>query len=388
MDNNYLQELIDEAQRRGGGLMLSLDSKPAAVVLTVEKYNQIMSYMSSQTSQNQGEATLTVPKPGVMPAKPTETVLVTGGAGYIGSHAARQLLKEGYKVVVLDNLSAGLRSNVPTGAKFVEGDLSDVNLLRDLFNQENISAVMHFAASIEVEESVREPEKYFENNVLNTARLVETMVENNVKRLIFSSTCAVYKEQSEAKKLSELSPLGPTSPYGSTKFLAEQVIGYFAQYFGLKAIIFRYFNACGFEVGSGIKATHESHLIAKVMQVVAGRSPHIIVNGTDYPTFDGTCIRDYVHVMDIATPHVLALKKLHTQTEGVEFYNIGTGHGSSVKEVINCASEVLGKIIPMEIGARRAGDAVIMVADNTKLQNNLGYHLQYSNMENIIKSSL
>ncbi len=358
---------------------MNFNEKPAVVVLTVEKYNELLQKPDVVFKQQMvlGDMAEQVSEKG--------KILVTGGAGYIGSHLVRQLLEHGYEVVILDNLSTGKKENIPAGASFIEGDLKDVNLLRDIFAAHRISAVVHMAASIEVEESVREPEKYFENNVGNTEKLLVAMNEAGVKKIIFSSTAAVYGEQ-EKMPITENSPARPNNPYGYTKLLAEKAIKYYTKYAGLKAIIFRYFNACGCDFDGSIIPTHESHLIPIVLEVAKGIRPHLQVYGGDYKTFDGTCIRDYVHVLDIAKAHVAALEKIDGM-DNFNIINIGTGRGSSVKEVINAASEVLNKIIPMEIGARRAGDSVITVADNTKLKQILGYELKHSDLETIIKTS-
>lgn len=380
MDNNELQQLIKEASGRGGGLLLNFNDKPAVVVLTVEKYNQLLN--------NPGLSASVVPSNSPTPAKKNtekRQVLVTGGAGYIGAHLVRRLIKSGYKVVVLDNLSTGKRENLSPDATFVEGDLSDVNLLRDIFATSHFEAVFHMAASIEVEESVKYPQKYFENNVGNTGKLLAAMEEAGIKNIIFSSTAAVYGEQ-QIIPITETAETRPNNPYGASKLLAEKLIEYYVNYAGFNAIVFRYFNACGCDFDGDIFATHHSHLIPIVLEVALGKRPFLPVHGGDYETFDGTCIRDYVHVLDIAEAHVLALDAI-AKKPGLRIYNIGTGHGISVKQIINSAAEVLNRIIPMEIGPRRAGDAPATVADNTKLIKELGYKLQHSDLETIISTS-
>lgn len=386
MDNSNLQELINETESRGGGLILNYQDKPAVVVLTVDRYNQLL-------NQIQPKAYADFPKEDATfnnADKSSNTgskmkILITGGAGYIGSHAAREMLKAGYAVVVLDNLSAGKRQNVPDGAKFIEGDLLDTALLRDIFAQEKFDAVLHFAASIEVEESVRKPELYFENNVLNTAKLLSVMAEYGVKNIIFSSTCSLYGDQ-KIMPINEGAAIAPINPYGYSKFLAEKIIKYYCEFAGLRAVVFRYFNACGCDFDGDIIPTHSTHLLANVMDVAMGKKQSITVFGRDYETFDGTCVRDYVHVLDIAKAHLAALKRIN---EGDVFrvYNIGAGKGSSVLEIITRTAELLNKIIPMENGGRRAGDPPILVADNTKLKNELGYTLQHSDLDTIIATS-
>lgn len=382
MNNFYLQELIEETQNRGGGLILNYEDKPAVVVLTVEKYNTLL--------QNQELSARQMPDPqamadGEINDVKTKKVLVTGGAGYIGGHLVRELIKQGYDVVVLDNLSTGLRENIDARAMFVEGDLADQNLLRDLFAVNKFEAVFHMAASLEVEESVRQPEKYFRNNVLNTANLLNAMNEAGAKKIIFSSTAAIYGEAAQVP-ISEIAPLRPNNPYGSSKLLAERTIKYYCEFLDFSAVVFRYFNACGFDAEAKILPTHQSHLIYNVMQVAKGEKPILTVFGNDYPTFDGTGMRDYVHVLDIALPHIEALKQM-AENSKYEVYNIGTGVGLSVAQIVNGASEILNKIIPMEISPRRPGDAAVTVADNTKLLNGLGYRPRHSDLHNIITSS-
>jgi len=388
MNNFYLQELIEETQNRGGGLILNYDDRPAVVVLTVEKYNDLLqnqelARQSASVNQTKEESVILsdVAENYVTPSK----VLVTGGAGYIGGHLVRELIKQNYEVVVLDNLSTGRRENLDPRAVFVEGDLSDLNLLKDLFAANRFDAVFHMAASLEVEESVREPEKYFRNNVLNTVNLLNVMADAGVKRIVFSSTAAVYGEVEHITIL-ETSPLHPNNPYGSSKLLAERTIKYYCEFLGFSAVIFRYFNACGFDVEAKILPTHQSHLIYNVMSVAKGEQAALQVFGNDYSTFDGTGVRDYVHVLDIVLPHIQALKQMDNNAK-FEIYNIGTGVGLSVAQIVNGASEILNKIIPMEISPRRPGDAAATVADNYKLLNGLGYRPQYSDLQTIISTS-
>jgi len=384
MDNKYLKELIAEAQSRGGGLLLNCDNKPAVVVMTVEKYNELVN--GRKAEEPAGEAKPSLGDLGMsVSGKKGRTILVTGGAGYIGAHVARMLLRAGHEVVVLDNFSTGKRENVPDGAKLVEGDLADVNLLRDLFAAYRFDVVMHLAASLEVEESVREPEKYLENNLGNTMKLLAVMNEAGVRNLIFSSTAAVYGDP-ESLPITEKSRVRPNNPYGYSKLLAEKVIKYHCAFLGLRAVVFRYFNACGCDFDGAIKPTHTSHLIPIVIDVAKGNRQYILVNGGDYETDDGTCVRDYVHVLDIAGAHIAVLDKLD-EGDPFRLYNIGTSRGCSVKEVINSASETLGRIIPMEIGPRRPGDSMATVADNTKLREELGYELKYSDMRTIITTT-
>jgi UDP-glucose 4-epimerase len=378
MNSQYLEQLINEAQTRGGGIVLSLNSQPAAVVLSIEKYNELL--INNETKMKENPQVQDVGSESL-----NKKVLVTGGAGYIGGHLVRELIKAEYEVTVLDNLSTGIISNLDAGAEFIQGDLADVNFLRDVFASHEFDAVFHMAASLEVEESVREPAKYLENNVTNTIKLLNVMAEFNVKKIIFSSTAAVYG-QAGSEPVMETFPLHPNNPYGYSKLLAERSIKFFSEFMGFKAVVFRYFNACGFDVEANILPTHQSHLIYNVLQVAKGTREHLEVYGNDYETFDGTCIRDYVHVKDIVLPHILALQKLDG-SKNFEVYNIGTGKGCSVLEVTTTASEVLNRIIPMQVASRRAGDAPITVADNTKLINILGYSPKFSDLENMIQTS-
>ena len=379
MDNLYLLDLINDANARGGGMVLNFEDKPVVVVLTIERYNEIVNNKPNMNNQNNLS---TDSEPKVMKNR---KVLVTGGAGYIGGHLVHELIKSGYEVVVLDNLSTGKRENLDPQALFIEGDLADENLLRDIFATNKIEAVFHMAASLEVEESVREPEKYLQNNVANTIKLLTIMAEANVKKIIFSSTAAVYGEAKD-NPITENTPLHPNNPYGACKLLAERAIKFHCEYLGFNAVVFRYFNACGFNLETGIVPTHQSHLIYNVLLVAKGAKPQLEVYGNDYETFDGTCIRDYVHVSDIVAPHILALEKMDSLNK-FEIFNIGTSKGSSVLQVVNTASEIIGKIIPMHMAERRPGDAVTTVADNSKLLNLLGYHLQHSSLENMVGTS-
>lgn len=378
MDERYLEELIEEAKRRGGGFVLSLGEMPAAVVMTVEKYNELIINHNMPKTQTRGDEQ-------AFHSNNNKKILVTGGAGYIGAHTCRELLKAGYEVVVIDNLSTGKRQNVPEGGRLVEGDIADTNLLRDLFASEHFYAVMHFAASIEVEESVSEPVRYLQNNTLNTANLLAVMKDFNVNRFIFSSTAAVYGEQ-EVNPINEHAKLQPNNPYGYSKLLSERIIKYYCHFINFQAIIFRYFNACGCDFDGAIKPTHHSHLMPIVMEVAMGQKPALKVYGNDYPTKDGTAVRDYVHVLDIARAHVVALEHM----DGVENYrifNIGTGNGSTVLEVVEKAREVLHKDIPIELVGRRAGDAAATVADNKKIREELGFNLEFSDTETIVKTT-
>ncbi len=369
MDNDYLHELIREVHSREGGIVLNVSGKTEAVVLSIDRYNDLLRQLSVQPTE-------TVPK---------HRVLVTGGAGYIGSHVVRQLLAAGHQVVIIDNLSAGKESNVPDNALLVQGDIGDSGLVRQILMKYDIDVVFHLAASIEVEESTKLPLEYLDNNTLATESLLRVMTECGVNKLIFSSTAAVYGEP-ETVPIPETAPTQPNNPYGYTKLISEHLIRYYCEAKGLQAVVLRYFNACGTDYDGEIKSTHESHLIPIVMEVIAGGRPALTINGNDYETFDGTCVRDYVHVLDIARAHLAAMDRLE-QLPSFTVYNVGTSHGSSVQQIVQAAAEITGHMIPLEVGSRRPGDAPATVADNRKIQTELGFQLLHSDLETIIKTS-
>jgi UDP-glucose 4-epimerase len=315
-----------------------------------------------------------------------QTILVTGGAGYIGAHAVRKLVAEGYGVVVVDNLSFGLRDRAHPKAVFIEGDFGDENILMEIFSSHKIDSVMHFAASIEVGESVEKPLEYLDNNTAKTNNLLNAMSRSGIRKLIFSSTAAVYGHQ-EKVPISEDAKLGPIDPYGNTKMLSERLIEFHSKFAGLNAIVFRYFNACGSDFDLAISDRHTSHLFPIIKEVLDGRRAELSVLGDDYATPDGTGVRDYVHVLDIAAAHVVGLNHLQTQS-GFEIYNIGTGIGLSVKEIIDATERFTGRKLPYKIQPRRPGDAPITVADNSKIKEKLGYEIQYSDINTIIETSL
>ena len=318
-----------------------------------------------------------------------QTILVTGGAGYIGSHAALTLKRSGYEVVVLDNLSYGhqeLIENV-VRVKLVVGDTSDRALLDRLFTTHNIAAVMHFAAYIAVGESVKEPGKYYSNNVSSTLNLLEAMLAHGVNKFVFSSTCAVYGMPKEIP-MTENHPHNPLSPYAASKDMVERILADFDVAFGLKSVAFRYFNASGADTSGLLGEDHhpETHLIPLALLTALKKRETLYIFGTDYDTPDGTAVRDYIHVNDLADAHVLGLKYLLSGGES-DVFNLGNGNGFSVKEVIETARKVTGKNIPALESDRRAGDAPILVGSADKARKILGWNPQYADLEKIISDA-
>lgn len=312
-------------------------------------------------------------------------VLVVGGAGYIGSHTVRYLARHGHEPIVYDNLSLGFEKAVP-GFRLVQGDLHDQSLLEKTLSEYQIQAVVHFAAFALVGESVNEPAKYYENNVIGTFRLLQAMRACNVQQIVFSSTCATYGEPDRVP-IDETQRQCPINPYGFTKLAVERMLQDFHQAYGLKYAALRYFNAAGASPSSDIGEDHtpESHLIPIVLQVALGQRSHVTVFGTDYPTPDGTCIRDYIHVNDLAAAHELALQRL-TDLPAVEV-NLGTGHGYSVQEVIAACRRITGREIAVEFGPRRPGDPPQLVANPTRANLLLGWRPECSSLENIVQTA-
>ncbi|ADQ07481.1 UDP-glucose 4-epimerase [Caldicellulosiruptor hydrothermalis 108] len=313
-------------------------------------------------------------------------ILVTGGAGYIGSHMVWLLLEKGYDVVVIDNLEKGHKKAV-LGGKFYCGDLKDKEFLEKVFAENDISAVIHFAASSLVGESVQNPIKYYYNNVYGTLNLVDTMIKHNVKKLVFSSTAAVYGEPENIPILEE-DKTQPTNPYGETKLAIEKMLKWMDIAYGLKFVSLRYFNVAGSHPDGIIGEDHnpETHLIPIVLQTALGIREKVIVYGNDYNTKDGTCIRDYIHVVDLCDAHLKAMEYLEKYDKS-GIFNLGNGMGFSVMEVIEKASEVVGKKIPYEIGPRRAGDPSILVASSQKAQKLLGWQQKYNSLDIIISTA-
>ncbi len=313
------------------------------------------------------------------------TVLVMGGAGYIGSHTVKHMLDNGFDVIVADNLVYGHIESVDKRADFVSADLADINSLNAIFEQYKIDAVIHFAAYAYVGESVSNPQKYYYNNVVGTLNLLQAMLAHNVKRIVFSSSCATYGAP-QYIPIDEKHSQNPISPYGRTKLMIEQIFDDYERAYGLQHIALRYFNAAGCSSDGSLGESHnpETHLIPLVLKAIRGEIPNIKVFGTDYDTADGTCIRDYIHVEDLAAAHRLAVEKLGTYNGCI---NLGTGLGTSVKEIITAAEKVTGKPCPSEYTSRRDGDPAKLFADNNKAKEILGWEPKYINIEDIIKTA-
>jgi UDP-glucose 4-epimerase len=310
-------------------------------------------------------------------------ILVTGGAGYIGGTVAAVLMARGHAVTVYDNLSHALRSAVPAGAEFVEGDVADRPKLERLLG-EGFDGVMHFAALIEAGESMAKPEIYFRNNSVGTLGLLEAMLAAGVRRLVFSSTAAVYGEP-ESTPILEDAPLRPTNAYGESKLLVEKMLAWMYQVHGLACASLRYFNVAGAAAGRGEAHEPETHLIPLVLDVALGRRSQIKIYGEDYPTPDGTCIRDYVDVEDLAEAHLLAFEALADGKQRI--YNLGNGSGFSVRQVIEAARRVTGHSIPAEVVARRPGDPAFLIAGSEKIERELGWKPKHTDLDGIIASA-
>lgn len=318
-----------------------------------------------------------------------KSVLVVGGAGYIGSHMVKMLAKVGHEVTVLDNLSTGFRDSVKYG-KLVIGDLADIHLLENIFKENSFDGVMHFAANSLVSESMVNPSKYYRNNVSNTLNLLDVMVRHDVKHFIFSSTAATFGEP-EYLSIDEAHPQKPINPYGSSKLMVERILQDYADAYGLNSVCLRYFNACGADPEGEIGENHnpETHLIPLILQAASGRRKYITVLGRDYPTEDGTCIRDYIHINDLCSAHALALDYIQQGKEkGALAFNLGNGTGLSVQQVIDVVKAVVaedGKTLIVEEGERRAGDPAILVADESRAKTILGWKPVLADIEIIVR---
>lgn len=315
-----------------------------------------------------------------------KNILVLGGAGYIGSHTVKRLLIKGYNPIVVDNLIYGHKEAV-LARDFYQIDIGDRLALNSVFKKYKIDAVVHFAAFAYVGESVKSPQKYYQNNLINTINVLDCMLENNVKNIVFSSTCATYGNP-QYSPLDEKHPQNPINPYGWTKFMVEKVMEDYEHAYGLKSICLRYFNAAGADKDGELCEKHnpETHLIPLVLQTALGEREFINVFGNDYDTPDGTCIRDYIHVEDLAEAHILAIEKLISEGKSYRI-NLGTGIGTSVNEIIEAAKRVSGKEIPVLYVDRREGDPPKLVASNAYAQDVLYWVPQYTNIDDIVRSA-
>jgi UDP-glucose 4-epimerase len=313
-----------------------------------------------------------------------DRVLVTGGAGYIGSVVTAQLLKQGFDVVVFDDLSNGHKAALPSGAKLIVANTSDRSALDEVFRGQPIDAVIHLAASIEAGESMKVPEKYFRNNTANSLTLLEAVIEYEVPRFVFSSTAALFGTPDRVP-IGETDALHPTNTYGESKLLVEQMLAWFHRIHGLRYASLRYFNAAGGAGDQGEDHQPESHLIPLILQVALGQRDQIAIYGTDYPTPDGTCVRDYIHVSDLASAHLLVLDALRQNDKLI--FNLGNGRGFSVREVIEVARRVTGHPIPVKEAPRRPGDPAVLVASSDKIKRELHWQPQFSSLEAIIQSA-
>jgi UDP-glucose 4-epimerase len=311
-------------------------------------------------------------------------VLVTGGAGYIGSVVTEKLIEDDHQVVVYDNLSKGHRAAVHPSAAFVQGDLRDGDLLRQTFRDHGTEAVMHMAADALVGESVTNPSKYYHNNLVGGLFLLDAMRDSEVRRFVFSSTCATYGEP-ERVPMDETLPTNPLNPYGQSKLAFEGALKWYGQAYGINYASLRYFNAAGATERFGEQHDPETHLIPIVLQAAAGQRTHVEIYGEDYPTRDGTCVRDYIHIVDLARAHIAALGILDERSA---IYNLGCGgDGYTVREVIETAREVTGRDVPVRVGARRPGDPAVLVASSEKIKRELGWTPTMQDLRVIIESA-
>lgn len=313
-------------------------------------------------------------------------ILVTGGAGYIGSHTVAEFQARGEEVIVLDNLQKG-HAEAVLAPSFYQGDLRDSNLLDEIFTEHDVEAVIHFAADSLVGESVSNPLKYYQNNVASTLNLVTKMKEHGVGKIVFSSTAAAYGEPQNIP-IQESDPTLPTNPYGETKLAIEKMLHWCDQAYGIHFVALRYFNAAGADPMGRIGEDHhpETHLIPLILQAALGQRESITIFGQDYPTSDGTCVRDYIHVLDLAQAHYLALHKLRETNES-GIYNLGNGQGFSVAQVIEAARKVTGHPIPAQWGERRAGDPAVLIASSQLAQKELGWIPQWNRLEQMIETA-
>jgi UDP-glucose 4-epimerase len=311
-------------------------------------------------------------------------VLVTGGAGYVGSIVSEALVEQGYDVLVVDNLKQGHRDAVPHKAKYVPADIGDPDTLRQVFSRDKIDAVMHLAADSLVEVSMTDPGRFFKNNVTGGLNLLDVMLEHDVRRIIFSSSAAVYGKP-RVKLIQESQPAVPVNPYGESKLMFENILKWYGQAYGLKYISLRYFNAAGASQMRGEDHRPETHLIPNILKAALNTGGSVNIFGQDYPTRDGTCVRDYVHVMDIAAAHVLALQKIDALSGHA--YNLGNGAGYSVKEVCDTARRVTGNDFQVNRRPRRKGDPAVLVASSERARTELGWRPRFSSIESIVATA-
>jgi UDP-glucose 4-epimerase len=308
-------------------------------------------------------------------------ILVVGGAGYIGSVCAELLLDQGHGVTIFDNLSEGHRRALDPRAEFVEGDLVDRQLIEKTLAKQQSDAVMHFAANALVGESMQNPSKYFRNNIANGLNLLDGMISAGVERIIFSSTCAIFGPP-EHVPIDETTPTRPINPYGESKLAFEKILRWYGEIHGLKFVSLRYFNAAGASAKFGEDHRVETHLIPNVLKVALGQKPNVEIFGTDYETPDGTCIRDYIHIVDLARAHILALNATRS-----DFYNLGTGGGASVRDVIDSCRKITGRNLGIVEKPRRPGDPPRLIASSEKIKRELGWQPQFQSLDAIIESA-
>jgi UDP-glucose 4-epimerase len=356
------QEIEDLLAKNNGQYLVFENDKPKFVVLDPVRYPHFANYDKSRPN-----------------------ILVTGGAGYIGSHVVLELLAQNLNPIILDNLSNCAVPNL--GCPFIVGELENAELLDKVFEQYNIDAVVHLAGSIIVEESVLLPEKYFHNNIVAGINLLNSMLRHGVKKLVYSSSAAVYGSPRYVP-IDEIHATEPLNPYGETKLIFEKIVNWYTKAHDLNAVTFRYFNAAGADPQGRAGERHfiETHLIPRIFQVANKEVDSMKIFGYDYPTADGTCIRDYVHVSDIAHAHALAIKKLEDDT-GSFTYNIGTGKGYSNQEIVDKVVEVTSRMVPIERMERRVGDPPVLVADSKKAQKELGLELKHSDLDTIVRTA-
>lgn len=315
-----------------------------------------------------------------------KTILVTGGAGFIGGFMVRRLVEKEYNVLAIDNLSRNEEQKLPDGVEFIKGDIGDSDLLNSIFQRRSIDGVIHFAAFISMGESMREPFEYFKNNTFQTLNLLQSLKEHNIKNIIFSSTAGVYGNPTYVP-IPEDHEKKPTNPYGESKLMSERLLEWYNKIFGFSYVSLRYFNACGASLDGEYGERHkpETHLIPNIIRSVL-EDKEFVLHGTDYQTPDGTCVRDYIHVLDLVDAHILAIEKIMTAPGGYT-YNVGTGMGLSNREIISIVEKVSGRKVRVVEGERRAGDANELIADVSKIKSELGFSPQFSDIHTIIESA-